>query len=87
MAAQSLSHSKSALGGFYRTMRARLGAPEAITATAHKLARIIYSMLKNQIEYRDPGQGFYEEQARLRAIKNLERKAKKLGLKVAPIEA
>jgi transposase len=87
MAAQSLSHSKSALGGFYRSMRARLGAPEAITATAHKLARIIYSMLKNQTEYRDPGEGYYEEQARLRAIKNLQRKAKKLGLKVVPVEA
>ncbi len=87
MAAHSLSRSKGALGGYYRSMRARLGAPEAITATAHKLARIIYAMLKNQTEYRDPDQGFYEEQARLRAIKNLEHKAKKLGLKVAPIEA
>jgi len=34
-----------------------------------------------------PGEGHYEEQYRQRAIKNLERKAKKLGLKVAPIEA
>jgi transposase len=87
IAAQALAHSKSALGSFYRTMRARLGAPEAITATAHKLARIIYAMLKNQTEYRDPGQGFYEEQARQRAIKNLHRKAKKLGLIVVPVAA
>jgi len=43
-------------------------------------------MLKNQTEYRDPGEGYYEEQARQYAIKNLERKAKKLGLKVVPIE-
>jgi hypothetical protein len=61
--------------------------PGAITATAHKLARIIYAMLKNQTEYRDPGQGFYEEQARQRAIKNLHRKAKKLGLIVVPVAA
>jgi transposase len=43
-AAQSLHHSKSALGAYYRRMRARLGAPKAITATAYKLARMIYSM-------------------------------------------
>jgi hypothetical protein len=71
MAAQSLFHSKSALGGYYRSMRAELGAPEAVTATAHKLARIIYAMLENQTEYHDPGEGHYEEQARQRAIKNL----------------
>ena len=61
--------------------------PEAVTATAHKLARIIYAMLKNQTEYRDPDEGYYEERARQRAIKNLERKAKKLGLKVVPLDA
>ncbi len=44
-------------------------------------------MLKNQTEYRDPGQGFYEEPARQRAIKNLHRKAKKLGLIVVPVAA
>ena len=42
LAAQSLHHSHSALGDFYRRMRARLGAPKAITATAHKLARLLY---------------------------------------------
>ncbi len=45
-AAQSLHHSQSALGAYIRRMRARLGAPKAITATAYKLARMIYSMLK-----------------------------------------
>ena len=46
LAAQSLHSSKSALGAFYRRMRARLGAPKAITATAHKLAKLVYRMLK-----------------------------------------
>lgn len=82
IAATSLLHSKSALGGYYRSMRARLGKPEAVTATAHKLARIIYAMLKNQTEYRDPGEGYYEGQARQRAINNLKRKAKKLGFEL-----
>ena len=79
MAAQSLAHSHSALGAYYRSMRTKLGAPEAVTATAHKLARIIYSMLKNQTEYVDPGEDYYEEQARQRAIRSLKRKAKRLG--------
>jgi transposase len=82
MSASTLSHSHSALGGYYRRMRAKLGAPEAVTATAHKLARIIYAMLKNQTEYQDPGEGYYEEQARQRAIKNLKRKANQLGFQL-----
>jgi transposase len=73
------------LSGYYRSMRAKLGAPEAVTATAHRLADIIYVMLKNQTDYRDPGEG-YEGQVYQRAVKNLERKAKKLGWKVVPIE-
>ena len=87
LAARSLSHSDSYLGAFYRRIKARSDAPTAITATAHKLARIIYAMLKNQTAYIDPGADFYEAQYRQRAIKNLQRKAKKLGLKVIPIAA
>jgi transposase len=46
LAAQGLANSHSALGAYYRRRRARLGAPKAITATAHKLARLVYSMLR-----------------------------------------
>jgi transposase len=53
MAAQSLHHSKSALGAFYRGMRAKLGAPKAITATAHKLARIIFHLITTRQEFDD----------------------------------
>jgi transposase len=87
MAAQSLARSKSALGGYYRRMRAKLGGPQAITATAHKLARIIYAMLKNQTEYIDPGMEYYEERARQRAIKNLKRKAMHLGFDIVSTAA
>jgi transposase len=48
IAAQSLHHSDSALGDYFRRMRARLGAPKAITAAAHKLARIVYHMLSTR---------------------------------------
>ena len=87
MAAQSLLHSDSALGSYCRHMCARLGKAEGITATAHKLARIIYAMLKNRTEYRAPGTGYYEGQARERAVKNLKRKAKELGFDLVPQSA
>jgi transposase len=84
MAAQSLVHSKSALGNYHRRMRAKLGKPEAVTASAHKLARIIYAMLKNQTEYVDPGPDYYDEQARQRALLRLKRSAKTLGFEIVP---
>lgn len=84
LAAQSLARSDCALGAFYRRIRARHGGPKAVTATAHKLARIVYIMLKNRQPYHDPGADYYEEQYRLRAIRNLQRKASKLGLRLEP---
>lgn len=75
MAAFGLSNSKSALGAFYRRQRARLGPPKAITATAHKLAHIFYSMLKNGQTYVDQGQDYYEKQYRDRVTKNLKKRA------------
>ncbi len=53
MAAQSLQSSQTALGEFYRWMRAKLGAPKAITAAAHKVARIIYHLLTSRQSYDD----------------------------------
>jgi transposase len=85
LAALSLARSDCALGAFYRRIRARHGAPKAITATAHKLARIVYFMLKNRQPYHDPGADYYEEQYRVRTIRNLQRKASKLGLRLEPV--
>lgn len=84
MAAQSLKYSHSALGGYYRRMQAKHGSPKAITATAHKLARIFYFMLKDRKTYQDPGQNYYEQKYRERVIANLKRKAKELGLELVP---
>lgn len=86
VAAQSLARSNSALGAFYRRMRARHGAPKAVTATAHKLARIVYFMLKNQTPYQDPGLHDYEERQRLRTLLTLERKAAQLGFRLEPLQ-
>jgi len=61
---------------------ALLGVPEAITATAHKLARLIYSMLRYGHEYVDAGQDYYERQYRERVLYNMARTAKTLGYKL-----
>jgi transposase len=84
LAAQSLSRSQSALGAFYRRIRAKHGPAVANTATAHKLARIFYLMLKNRTAYVDQGATYYEQQFRDRTIRNLQRKAATLGLDLVP---
>ena len=87
IAAQSLSRSQSALGAFYRRMRAKLGPAKANKATAHKLARIVYHMLKYREPYVDPGEAYYEQQYWERAIRNLKRKAAQLAMQLVPAAA
>jgi transposase len=87
LAARSLSGSKSALGAFYRRLRARIGAPKAITATAHKLAKLFYRMLKTRQPYHDLGQAAYDERFRARRLRSLTRMAKDLGFHLVAIEA
>jgi transposase len=87
VAAQSLARSNSALGAFYRRIRARHGPAKAVVATAHKLARIIYAMLKYRRPYVDPGARYYEERYQERVIRNLERKAARFGLVLTPAVA
>ncbi|UBF23854.1 IS110 family transposase [Kovacikia minuta CCNUW1] len=79
MAAQTLVRSHSALGAFHRRMQARLGAPKAITATAHKLARIFYHLWTSGEAFVDPGMETYEQQDQERVVKNLKKKARALG--------
>ena len=79
ISAQSLWRSHSALVGFYRRMRAKHGPAVAVVATAHKLARIIYRLLKYREAYVDPGEAYYEQQYRERTIRTLKRKVASLG--------
>lgn len=79
MAAQSLGKSRTALGAFYRRMRSRLGAPKAITATAHKLARLFYRLWTTGEAYTDPGVDYYEQRYQERLVNNLKKKAQSLG--------
>lgn len=84
VAAQALHHSKSALGAFLRRKASQIGMPKAITATAHKLARIIYALLTQGAAFVDHGQDYYERQYHERVLKSLARRAKELGYDLAP---
>ena len=82
MAATSLWRSKTYLGAKFRRLRARLGAPKAITAMAHMLARLVYRMLPYGEQYVDKGMKYYEEKYREHEIRSIQKKAKDLGLVV-----
>jgi transposase len=82
LCAQSLTHSKSALGAKYRRLRARLGAPKAIVAMAHHLARVVYRMLRYGENYVEKGIQHYEQKFRLQRIKWLKKEAKSLNLQL-----
>jgi len=84
MAAQTAGKSNSALGAFYRRLRSRLGTPKAITATAHKLARIFYRLWTTGGNYQDPGMDYYEQRYQERVINNLQKKALALGFELIP---
>lgn len=86
-AASCLKNSQSALGAYYRRMCAKMDKPKAITAAAHKLARLIYTMITKGEEYVDQGQAYYEERYRQRVEINLRRKAEMLGMRLVPMEA
>jgi transposase len=80
IAATTLLRSQSYLGAQYRRLRATLGAPKAITAMAHKLARLVYRMLRWGHEYVDKGLRYYEDRHRQQQVRLLQKKALKLGL-------
>jgi transposase len=82
IAAQSLANSNTALGGFYRRIRARLGAPKAIIATAHKLARIFYTLWKTHKHYVDLGARHYEERYKDRVVRSMKKRLHDLGYAV-----
>ena len=86
MAATTLIRSRSHLGAQYRRLRTKLGAPKAITAMAHRHARLAYRMLKYSQEYVDKGAQFYEQRLREQQLHLLKKKAVSLGLQLVPAE-
>ena len=86
LAAAALRTSHSALGAYFRRLCSRMAKPKAVTAAAHKLARLIYTMLTKGAEYTDQGQDYYEERYRQRVLHALTQRAAKMGLRIVPIE-
>ena len=85
LSAQTLSRSSCWLGQSYRRMRAKLGAPKAITATAHKLARIIYHLLTTGQPYDESVFAQQEAQNKQRNEIRLRHQARKLGFELTLI--
>jgi len=86
LAAQALHKSQTFLGEYFRRMKARLGPPKAITAVAHKLARIVYHMITRQQEYDTTV--FQEQERRVQDRKRnrLRAQARELGFQLVPVE-
>jgi transposase len=87
LGAWSLLRSQSALGAYLRRQRSRLGAPKAVTAAAHKLARIVYHLVRYGVAYVKETEAAYAEQVRTRLEKQLRRRAQELGFEVKKLEA
>ena len=87
MAVNGLHKSQTWLGDFFRRMRAKLGAPKAVTATAHKLARIVYQLLSTRQRYDESVFANMEQTTRLRKESKLKAQAKALGFDLVPAEA
>ncbi len=84
LAAQALGRTQTALGSYYRRLRARKGPQQAVTATAHKLARMLYHLLKYREPYHPPSQEAYAQHYRQRQIRHLKRNAARLGFTLLP---
>lgn len=85
LAANAVRNTDTAIGAYFRRMRAKFGPAKAVTATAHKLAVILYTMLKYKKNYIELGAKYYEHKYRERVLKNLHKKAKELGYDVIPV--
>jgi transposase len=84
-AAQAVARSDSAFGAYLRVMRARLGPQQAIVATAHKIARVVYHLLKHHEAFTAESATAYTRQRRERELKHLTRRASKLGDTLTPV--
>jgi hypothetical protein len=84
-AAQSVAQSDSAFGAYYRAMRTRLGPKQAIVATAHKIARTVYHLLKTREPYREESAAEFDRKRRERELKHLARRAQKLGYSLTAV--
>ena len=86
MSAMIVGRTSTALGAYYRRLGYRIGKAKAITATARKIAILVYRVLRGNIDYRDPGAEAYETQHRTRTLRNLRKRAQRLGFDLVDLE-
>lgn len=86
LAALAVGRTDTCLGVFYRRIKARHGAPKAMTATARKLAVLIHHLLTTGEQYREPDPKLYDERVRKNKIIRLMRQAKELGFDLVPLQ-
>ena len=86
-AAQHVGRHPGPLGAFFRRIKARHGTPGAITAAAHKLARLVYTLLKHGTDYVAQEMAAYEAQYRARKLRGITRQARELGFALVPVAA
>jgi transposase len=86
MSAMVLGRTSTALGAYYRRIAYRVGKPKAITATARKLAILVYKTLKGEMSYADPGERDYERRHRERTLRNVRKRARNLGFGLVNLE-
>lgn len=85
LAATTLQKNQSWLGDFYRRMRGKIGPPKAVTATAHKLACLVYILLKTKNPYSESQAARYDEQRKRRRVNSLQKQAKSMGFALVPV--
>lgn len=86
MAAYGLHRSQTLLGAFLRRMKAKLGPAAALTATARKIAVIVYTMIKNQTEYDEGKWSRLDTQRQQRLENQFRKQAKRMGFQLVPLE-
>ena len=86
-AAQSCSRSHSVFGAFYRARAARSSSEQAVVATAHKIARVLYHMLTYREAFNPLSMRTLDQKRKQREVKNLQKRAKALGFTLQPLTA
>jgi len=86
MCAMVAGRTSTALGAYYRRIAYRIGKPKAITATARKIAILVYRLLRGDLDYRDPGAEAYEAHHRTHTVQNRRSRARQLGFGLINLE-
>jgi transposase len=84
LAALNAGRTETAIGAYYRRLAASIGKGKAVVATAHKLARIVYAILRDRKPFQDPGARTYNAQQRHRIVRNIQKRAHDLGYQLVP---